>query len=74
MPNLLVNPPQLFFVISTRAALAFGAGLLLSRKIPESARTKIGAGLVALGAATTIPALMSLRRSRQRETQPPSAS
>ena len=72
--NLLVNPPQLMFVVATRAALAFGAGLLLSRKIPESKRTKIGAGLVAIGAATTIPALISLRRSRQPETQPPSAS
>jgi hypothetical protein len=74
MANLLLNPPQLIFVVMTRAALAFGAGLLLSRRIPESKRTRIGATLVALGAATTIPALISVRRSRQAKTQPPSAS
>jgi hypothetical protein len=58
--NLVLSPPILGFVIGTRAALAFGLGLLLADRIPESRRRAVGLTLVAIGAATTIPAAMSV--------------
>jgi hypothetical protein len=63
--NTVVLPvPVLGFVIVTRAALAFGLGLLVGDKIPEPRRRAIGLALVAIGAATTVPAAMSVLRSR----------
>jgi hypothetical protein len=52
------------FVVVTRAALAFGAGLLLAGKIPKARRRAIGQTLVGIGAATTIPAAWSVFRGR----------
>jgi hypothetical protein len=61
----LVLDPRLFgFVVATRAALAFGAGLLLANRIPEARRRAIGLTLVAIGAATTVPAALSVFSSR----------
>jgi hypothetical protein len=64
MRDLTLSPPVFGFVVATRAALAFGAGLLLASRIPESRRRAIGMTLVAIGAATTIPAAMSVIGSR----------
>jgi hypothetical protein len=58
--DLVLTPPLFGFVIGTRAALAFGLGLLLADRIPESRRRKVGLTLVAIGVATTIPAAMSV--------------
>jgi hypothetical protein len=58
--QLVMNFPTFGFIVATRAALAFGAGLLVSRKIPEARRKKVGLTLVAIGAATTIPAVKFL--------------
>jgi uncharacterized membrane protein YhiD involved in acid resistance len=60
MPDFVLSPPILGFVVVTRAALAFGAGLLVAHRIPESRRRRIGLTLVAIGAATTIPAALSV--------------
>ncbi len=62
MKNVVLAPPALGFIIATRAALAAGVGLLVSEKLPQGRRRALGAALVAIGAATTIPALMFLRR------------
>jgi hypothetical protein len=62
--NLVLSPPLLGFVVGTRVALAFGLGLLLADRIPASRRRAVGLMLVALGAATTIPAAMSVLGSR----------
>lgn len=56
--NLVLSPPLLGFVIGTRAALAFGLGLLVADRIPESRRRAVGLTLVAIGVAATIPAAM----------------
>ena len=56
MKTLTLKVPMFGFIVGTRAALAFGAGLLLAGRIPEARRRRIGLTLVALGAATTIPA------------------
>jgi hypothetical protein len=34
--QLVLTPPLLGFIVGTRTALAFGLGLLLSERIPES--------------------------------------
>ena len=57
MKQLTLDTPSFAFVVVTRAALAFGVGLLVSAKIPEARRRAIGMTLVAIGAATTIPAI-----------------
>jgi len=66
MRMLVLNPPTFGFIVATRAALAAGAGLLLASRLPETRRRTIGAALVAIGAATTIPAVLSLRRAARR--------
>jgi len=62
--KLELSPPILGFVVVTRAAMAFGAGLLLAGRIPKARRRAIGRTLVGIGAATTIPAALSVFRSR----------
>ena len=66
MKTLVLNPPTFGFIVATRAALAAGVGLLLAGRFSESRRQTIGAALVAIGAATTIPAALSLRRAARR--------
>ena len=58
--NLVLTPPLFGFVIGTRAALAFGLGLLLADRIPGPRRRAVGLALVAIGAATTIPAAIAV--------------
>jgi hypothetical protein len=63
MKELILNVPTFAFVVGTRAALGVGVGLLLAERLSASRRRAIGGALVAIGAATTVPALMSVRRS-----------
>jgi len=59
-----LKPRTFGFLVGTRAALAFGLGLLVASRIAESRRRRLGLALVGLGAATTIPAVRMLRKSR----------
>ena len=61
MKRVDVKLPTLMFVVVTRAALAAGVGLLVAGRLPDDKRRIIGGALVALGAATTIPAVLALR-------------
>ena len=63
MKTVLLNLPTFGFIVSTRAALGVGIGLLASERLPLQQRRRIGATLVAIGAATTLPAAMSVVRS-----------
>ena len=63
MKNLVLSVPTFGFVVGTRMALAVGIGLLLSSRLTESQRRAVGLTLVALGAATTIPAAMAVFRN-----------
>jgi len=65
--NLVLSPPLFGFVVGTRAALAFGLGLLLADRIPADRRRALGLSLVAIGAATTIPLAMSVLAHRRQE-------
>jgi len=58
--RLVLTPPLLGFIVGTRAALAFGVGLLVADRIPEDRRRALGLMLIAIGAATTIPAALSV--------------
>jgi len=60
MRTLEISPPKLVFVIGTRVALGAGIGLLLSSKLSSTVRSRLGIGLAAVGALTTIPAVRML--------------
>jgi hypothetical protein len=66
MKTVALSLPTLAFVVSTRAALAAGIGLLLSTRLTESRRRAVGLTLVALGAVTTIPAVKAIVSRRER--------
>lgn len=68
--------PIFGFVLVTRAALAGGVGLLVSRKLSDAQRRAVGMALVAIGAVTTFPAILSVirgvdRRRFSRNERPP---
>jgi hypothetical protein len=65
MNKLVLSVPTFGFVVGTRVALAVGVGLLLSSRLTESQRRAVGLTLVAIGAATTIPAAMAVVRSQR---------
>ena len=60
MRKLVLTVPEVAVIAATRGALGFGAGLLLSGKLNDERRRKIGLGLLAFGIATTIPAARKL--------------
>jgi hypothetical protein len=66
MKNVVLDLPSFAFVLGTRAALAAGVGLLVSARLSPVRRRAVGAALVAVGAATTIPAAISVMRGFRR--------
>jgi hypothetical protein len=66
MKSIVLDLPSFTFVMGTRAALAAGIGLLVSDKLSDTRRRAIGTTLIALGAATTIPAAVSVVRGFRR--------
>lgn len=65
MKNVTMSPPTLIFLVATRAALAAGVGMFVAGKIPESKRRWVAGALVGLGALSTIPAALFLRRQNR---------
>jgi hypothetical protein len=57
-----VSPPLIGAIAATRAMLGAGAGLLLSRRIREGRRRRVGWALLAIGAASTIPLAVAVFR------------
>jgi hypothetical protein len=70
MSDIVLSTPKLGFIVATRAALALGAGLLLSSRLDYGKRRAVGGALVAVGALSTIPALMLIRRGRVANRKP----
>jgi len=66
MNELVLDLPTFAFVVTTRAALGVGIGLLLAERIPADRRRAVGGALVAMGAATTIPAMMAVFQNLRR--------
>jgi len=60
MNRVLMEIPTFGFIVATRAALGVGLGLLLSERIPQERRRPAALALIAVGAVTTIPAVMAL--------------
>jgi hypothetical protein len=58
MKDIVLTLPSLMFIVGTRAALAFGAGLLVAGSLSAPQRRGLGLTLVAVGVATTPPALL----------------
>ena len=55
MRQVQMTVPELVLLVSTRAALGVGLGLLLANWLSRSQRDAIGWTLVTVGAATTVP-------------------
>lgn len=74
MKTMLLDAPELAFIVATRALLAAGVGLLVASRIPAERRRALGTAMVAIGVATTVPAVISVfrgfRRSRRRSLAP----
>ncbi len=66
MKNVVLKLPTLGFVVATRAALGIGLGLLLSEQMSDARRRRVGLSLVALGAASTVPAAMAVFKGAHR--------
>lgn len=64
MNKLLLNLPTFGFVVGTRAMLGVGVGLLVSDRLTPERRRHLALTLISIGAATTIPALLAVRRGR----------
>jgi Na+-driven multidrug efflux pump len=60
MKRFNLPAPAFFFIVATRALLGAGVGLLVSHKLGRRQRKAVGKTLVAIGALTTIPALVVL--------------
>ena len=73
MKRVVLDVPMFEFAVATRAALGAGAGLLLASRLSEGRRKAIGVSLLALGAASTIPAMLAFRRGIIRAGEPASA-
>ena len=69
MKSVVLTIPSFAFIVATRAALGVGVGLLASTRVPENRRRRVGAALVAVGVATTVPAVMQIVRGRRRLAQ-----
>jgi len=65
MKKLVLNLPTFGFVVATRAMIGAGIGLLVSNRLDASRRKTVGATLIAIGAATTVPALFAVLRGRR---------
>ncbi len=65
MNNIVLSTPKFGFIVATRAALALGIGLLVSSRLDESTRRRVGRALVALGGIATIPAALFVARNRR---------
>jgi hypothetical protein len=60
MKRVDLSLPEFGFVVATRAALGAGVGLLATRHLGRRTRQRLGLGLLAFGALTTIPAAFLL--------------
>jgi hypothetical protein len=68
MPTITLALPRFGFVVATRAALSAGLALLLAERLPAQQRRVVGLGLIAIGAAATIPAARWVLHSVRRES------
>ncbi len=68
MKKLILDVPTFGFIVMTRAMLGVGIGLLLSERLPAERRRAVALTLIAVGAATTIPAAMAAFGREERQS------
>jgi len=73
MKSLELDIPTLGFIIVTRAMIGAGVALLLSPRIPPERRKAIGLTLLGVGAASTVPAILAIRRGLHTDRLPAAA-
>ena len=62
MKDMMLSSPTLAFIVGTRALIAAGAVLMVASRLGAIRRRRLGLACVAAGAATTLPALLAVRR------------
>ena len=67
MSVITLNPRTLALVVGTRAALAFGIGLLVAEHVPVARRRRLAFALIGIGAATTLPLAREVLGSWRRQ-------
>ena len=67
MKHVNLTLPTFGFVVATRALIGVGVGLLIAERFRRSTRLSIGRTLLAIGAASTVPALIAVIRSTRRD-------
>jgi hypothetical protein len=65
MKETSLSLPDIFLIAGTRVALGIGVGLLLARRLSESARKGAGAALLAVGALSTVPLALNIIGNRK---------
>jgi len=63
-PRTVLAVPQVALIAVTRGLAGLGVGLLIADRLTSEQRSRFGWGLLALGAATTLPLLASVIRNR----------
>jgi hypothetical protein len=73
MKTVALDLPVFAFVVVSRAALAAGVALIASGRLTDRQRRSIGTALIGVGAATTVPAVISVLRGIRRfgKSKPP---
>jgi hypothetical protein len=64
MTRTPLSIPEIAIIGGTRAALGVGLGLLLADRLSHEQRRAVGWTLFAVGAVTTIPIAVQLRRAQ----------
>jgi len=65
--------PMLGLIVATRAVLGVGIGLLIADQLKDKKKA-VGAALFAVGAITTIPAVMAVLNARKAAALPPAVA
>jgi hypothetical protein len=58
-----LKPPEIFAWAATRVVLGVGIGFLQARRLGDRARKRVGIALLSVGALSTIPLGIRLRRA-----------
>jgi len=74
MKSITLPVPVFGLAVATRAALGLGIGLLIADRLTHEKRTAAGTVLVAIGALTTLPVILAIRRSVRRRNGKMSAA
>jgi len=70
MRIIALDIPTFGFIVSTRALIGVGIGLLLAERLPTPQRRTAGAVMLAVGALATIPAVRAIRHSFHNDAEP----